>query len=946
LPQSNVRATLQVPGRRLLVATSGGLALFDGLRFTPVSVDAADPLANEPVNALLVTRNGDLWIGTDDRGVIRQHGQTAVAISEQAGLHQERIRALAEDQSGTIWVATQNGIERIVGDKVESLPSLGLVSGNFTTPFAEDSHGHMFIVTSKGLFLWTGSQAQPFPIHHRELGEAEAVYSDGNGTVWLGMFGGLLKLTPKPGDTYTEELQPGVHGLVASLLQDRDGYLWVGTRGNGICRVSPEGSVTHWKITDGLSDDNIRSLGWDDEGDLWIGTQSGGLTRWRKSALIPFGQPEGFPSGLAANVLGDRRGELWLGTWGSGLLRLKQGKLQKEHLEGAAPTAQIRALEEDKQGNVWIGTWFNGLYRYDGRQFEQFLLGTESPANAVSALLSDQHGGLWVGTYKGLLRFPSGVPQPNQGELLLPGSLVTAVKEDDDGSIVVGTFNGLYVLKDKIAEPITTQNGLSNTFVLSVSKDSLGGIWVGTKAGGVDFVAKNRAVHIPAESGIPAYPVYSVLDDRRGMLWLSTTRGLLRVPLQQMHELADGTRKTVDAVLLGRSDGMRSSECGGPSQPPAARTSDGALWFATENGFVHTGPSESPDLAPRPEIAIEGVSLDNVFQQASNHLTLAPGLADLEFQFDAVRLANPSRLQFRYKLQGYDRDWTIPRGRRAHYKRLPPGKYVFLVSARDAGTPWNDAIASVEVEQKPFFYQTTWFYLLAAGVLGSLVAVFFRLRVARIKGQLGLIMDERNRIAREWHDTLMAGFAAISWQLEVTKDRFVGASSEAASSLDLARNMVRHCQAEARRIIWDLRDGPEPVGPLSEILTRELSAMRGALGVDTRLSVTGQEVSLSPLTVHHLFCICQEAVTNAIRHAAPTSIRINVEYQTAGVALSVKDDGRGFQFTESPTNGHFGIPVMEERARKLGGHLRVQSTPGAGTEILVDVPLGMEAGEP
>src|SRR5262249_28942575 len=150
----------------------------------------------------------------------------------------------------------------------------------------------------------------------------------------------------------------------------------------------------------------------------------------------------------------------------------------------------------------------------------------------------------------------------------------------------------------------------------------------------------------------------------------------------------------------------------------------------------------------------------------------------------------------------------------------------------------------------------------------GLVALFFRLRLARIKQQLHLVVEERSRIAREWHDTLMAGFAAISWQLELTKERFVGDSSETAASLDLARNMVRHCQAEARRIIWDLRDGPTPVGPLSEVLTREISAMRGAPGVNTHLSVMGQETPLPPVTVHHLFCICQEAVTNAIRHAA------------------------------------------------------------------------------
>jgi signal transduction histidine kinase/ligand-binding sensor domain-containing protein len=938
LPQSNVRAIIQAKNRFLLIATSEGIASFDGLHFTPLKFGAPGETSHEPVNALLISKAGEFWIGTDDRGVIRQRGDQSFAISEEAGFHQERVRAMYEDRSGTIWVATQNGIERIVGDKIEAIDSLGLVSGDITEPFAEDESGRIFIVTSNGLFLSDHTSVRPFELIHRELGSATAVFSDGNGTVWVGLQRGLLKLRTASRGDYDEELLPTVHGPVTSLLGDKDGTIWVGSQGHGICHVSPTGLVSHWTTSQGLSDDIIHTMFQDDEHNLWVGFLSGGLSRWRKSTLIPFGQPEGLPNGFAASVLADQRGDIWLGTWGSGLLRIRKGKLQQQRLPGATLRDPIRALAEDRKGYIWIGTWFDGLFRYDGTSFSHFLTGGESLVNAVSALYSDQGGSLWVGTYKGLLRFPTGVPEKSGGEHFLDGMLITSIKEDLDHSVLVGTFKGLYRLRGSVVEPITRENGLSSSFILSVSVDDSGAVWVGTKEGGIDFVRGQQAVHITPENGIPAFPVFSVLDDGRGMLWMSTTRGLLRVSARQLREVVGGQRKTVDAHLLGKSDGMRSSECGGMSQPPATRTKDGALWFTTAMGFVHANVSQESVAIPPAQVSVAGLTVENIPIDASDHVVLAPGSGEFEVRFDAVRLSNPTQLQFRYKLDGYDRDWTTTLARRALYRHLPPGRYRFLVNAHDVGQPWSDQVAQVAVVQKPFFFQSVWFYALLLATLALFVALVFRWRIARVKGRLRVIMEERTRIAREWHDTLMAGFAAISWQLEATREHIGEDTTRTKSELDRARNMVRHCQTEARRIIWDMHDSPEPVGPLSQALSKALDGMSARLEVSTRLSVSGEERVLSPLAVHHLTCICQEAVTNAIRHAAPKSIQIVLQYQSARVSLSVKDDGRGFRRTNASVPGHFGLSVMEERAKKLGGNLQILSSPEEGTQILIEVP--------
>jgi signal transduction histidine kinase len=324
------------------------------------------------------------------------------------------------------------------------------------------------------------------------------------------------------------------------------------------------------------------------------------------------------------------------------------------------------------------------------------------------------------------------------------------------------------------------------------------------------------------------------------------------------------------------------------------------------------------------------------------HVDLEAGQQDIIFFFNAGLLSNPAHIEFRYRLTGYDAEWTSTRSHSARYRRLSPGKYHFEVQARNSGEEWLSPVAALPVRQRPHMYQTWYFYLALLLVTVTVAVHLFRRRVQMMKGRIGIVLEERNRISRECHDTLMAGFAAISWQLEATAKLFRdsdSASTPAAKSCELARSMVSHCQAEARRIIWDLRDAEEVTNILSQALSRTLATNHMQEVVRTTLDVEGDEVPLAPGCVHHLVCIGQEAVSNAIRHAHPSSITIHLKYESDALNLSIRDDGRGFYASDRSTSrrGHFGIPVMEERARKLGGTLRLQTAVGAGTEVTVRV---------
>lgn len=951
LPENSVRMIAQRPDGTLLLASSFGIATFDGQRFQSLPIEVAGIIDDEAVNAILPVGNEDLWIGTDGRGVLHHTRSGTINISEQAGLFNERVRMLYRDSGGVLWIATQNGVERYANNHLEVVPGAGMISGDIITPFAEDGLGGMFFVTSSGLFHWRNGVAERYLLQLPAADAAVAVYRDPQQRIWVGTTKHVVQLLLKKPVSrqappqYEEAVRATVRGPISVLLGDAQGNLWIGTRREGIWRLAPDG-LSQWNSQNGLPDDAIRSLFIDDEKNLWIGMLTGGLSRWRKGALAPYGEPEGFHATYSANVFADSRGDLWLGTWGKGLFRRHNGQLIPTTPPTMPITTPIRALAEDRNGQIWVGTWFDGIYRYDGQSFHHYLLGTESPGNAVSSILPDKRGGLWVGTYTGLFNFPSGEPDPTRRSHLLESQLVTCLIEDGDGSILVGTSTGLYRVRDG---NVTVLAGLPHPYILSLTRDSLGYVWAATKGGGLTVVRQDHVAAIPANAGLPGLPVNTTIEDGDGHLWLGTSRGIVRVSVSELHAVVDGYQNQLSAVVLGKADGMRSSETGGPSKPTSTRLPDGTLWFATTRGFVHTTDVAEQLWSASPVANIVGWTPSNdsnatdiIGAAPGSRIDLEAGQPDLLLFFNGKLLSNPAHIEFRYRLAGYDAEWTTTRARVARYRRLPPGNYHFEVQARGSGEAWASPIASVAVKQHPYLYQTWYFYTALVLVTVAVAVQLFRRRVQLMKGRIGIVLEERNRIARECHDTLMAGFAAISWQLEATAKLFRDSGSDstpAANSCELARSMVAHCQAEARRIIWDLRDSDEVTNLLSQALSRTLSANHRQESIETTFDVEGDEIPLAPGCVHHLVCIGQEAVSNAIRHANPAHIMIYLKYDEDALSLSIQDDGRGFHGGDHSVarSGHFGIPVMEERARKLGGTFRLQSSVGQGTEVTVRV---------
>lgn len=441
-----------------------------------------------------------------------------------------------------------------------------------------------------------------------------------------------------------------------------------------------------------------------------------------------------------------------------------------------------------------------------------------------------------------------------------------------------------------------TGTGLIDNGIRVLQQDSQGALWIATQ-NGVERLAKGN-LEVLLVGGISADIVAPFAEDGAGGMFFVTSSGLFhwqkgtasRLPLY----LPPG-----DTVAAVYRDPLRR------------------IWIGTTTGVFElvrrTSNEDSPEYDAVPRATVRS-AVSSLLSDEVGNLWIGTRHDGL-WRLDADGLS-----------------------------RWPAQDGLTKATTKEVQTSFGDDTPSSSESsgrQRPF-YQTWYFFLGLAVTVIALALYLFRRHIQLMTGRLGIILEERNRIASECHDTLMAGFAAISWQLEATAKLFRDSGSEAtpaAKSCELARSMVAHCQAEARRIIWDLRDTNEVTNVLSQALSRTLSSNHLQGSIDTTLDVEGEEVRLAPGCVHHLVCIGQEAVSNAIRHAECSRIIVHLKYDSDSLSLSICDDGHGFLSSDrsGSLRGHFGIPVMEERARKLGGTFRIQTSAGVGTEVTVKV---------
>lgn len=938
LPQDTIRAITQTRDGYLWVGTDEGLAQFDGYEFT-VFTKENGALPSNSINALLAASDGSLWIGTAG-GLTRYRDRKFTTLTKKDGLVDPFISSITEDRSGALWLVAgvyltryQNGVFANFSER-EKLPIQSL-----RTVYASPD-GTLYIAGFAGVARREQDGFVPV-ITSSEVGGNILVtmIEDRQKNLWVAGSSGLLMRTPE-GKLRLYTTKDGLPDLfVRSLWEDRDGNLWAGTN-SGLARLEG-GRFVSSRAQQSHASDWVRSIYEDSEGNLWVGMNSG-LNRFRDDIFTNYGLPEGWPSDEPTTVYQDRRGRIWVGFHDSGLLEFGE-KPRVFTTSDGLPSNEIFSIREDHSGDLLISTR-EGMSRMHNGRFVNQVLADPLNRHLVYDFLEARNHKFLAATPNGVIELdPGHAPQS-----LIPGGpqlndSTVAVLEDRDGTLWAGTYGkGLWRLSNGQLRLFTTADGLASDQIRSLAEDADGTLWIGTFGGGLNALHNGRFYSITTKEGLLSNNISKVESGSDESLWLSTTRGISRVAKSDLTALIAGKIHALKPVNYSVSDGLRSAQCapGYPSSREGTRTSDGRLWFPTGQGLSVFNPADQPQRANAPVTHFSDIQVDGRSIPLDAEANLAPGSGRVQFRYTGIHFSAPDRVRYSYRLEGLDRDWINGVSRRVtNYNSLPHGHYRFVVRAAVPGGPSSEA--SFAFQLLPHFYETAWFRYLCVIAAAALIWGLFRLRVRQIRERFALVLEERARLAREIHDTLAQGFVGISSQLDAVALTLKDHTDLAAKHLELARKMARHSLTEARRAVMDLRDSALEGHELTAALSEAARQWTAGSPVRVQVDVSGNGRKLPEEMEQNLLRIAQEAVTNTVKHARASQIRIRLEVEPGHLSMVVTDDGTGFEQTEafSEIGGHFGLLGMRERAERLGGELHLESQPGQGTKVEVTVPL-------
>jgi len=733
LPENDVTALVQTRDGYVWLGTEEGLVRFDGINFTVFDRSNTPDLPADYIRALLQTRDGSLWIATTS-GVCRWRDGKIQPLPAQ-GLSTTDVITLYEGVDGSLWIGTAgSGLGRFRDGKLARYTTHDGLADDFIWALAGSENGALWIGTDHGLNRF---QDGKFSLYTTRDGLPNSVVrslrASHEGSLWVGTDGGLCRIEDGRLQVYRTNGGPEKYP-VKFIYEDARGSLWVGTDGHGLERIK-DGSVSAYTTAEGLPNDTVTAILEDEEGSLWLGTFGGGLVRLKDSNFIVYGKAQGLGADDTNGIYQSRDGSVWIGTSGGGLNRLKDGKFTHYTTQQGLPSDEVWSILEGHDGSLWVGTKGGGLVHMQGGRITTYTTQNGLSNNSVRALLEDRQGKLWIGTRSGGLNlFQNGKFTRYSTRNGLPADVIWALHQDRDGAIWIGTERGLVALHGDHFRTFTTQDGLVGNATCAVYEDRDGTLWVGACPGGLSRLKDGKWTVYTMQQGLFDDTVYQILDDDRGNLWMSCNRGVYRATKAELNAFAEGKIQRLHCSAYDVSDGMRSRECNGGFQPAGWKTQDGRLWFPTLKGVAVVDPAHLWTDKRPPRVIVEKVLIDGMPISAPRNFRAKAGRRKLEIRYTALSFAAPRKVRFKFQLLGFDAGWVDAGGRRtAYYTNLPPGHYRFRVIACNGEGVWNQDGDVVDFDLDPLIYQTYWFYALCG--LGLLAASMggIRLRIRQIR---------------------------------------------------------------------------------------------------------------------------------------------------------------------------------------------------------------------
>jgi signal transduction histidine kinase/ligand-binding sensor domain-containing protein len=949
----------------LWVVDTAGLRRFDGVHFVPWTPPPGKQLRSPDITHALAARDGGLWIGTL-RGLSHWTKQDLINYPD------DRVNPIFEEENRTLWFLRVGNIDetgplcQLKGSAVRCYGKADGIPQEQYASLARDPAGNFWLGGSTSLTRWRpGSFQTYYPSALRsnvgQSGVSGFAFGP-DGSVWIAIInaGPGLGLQQLSHDVWKPFIVPGFDSstlMARVLFLDRQNTLWVGTVGHGLYRISG-GQVDHFGSSDGLSGDTISDFLEDREGNLWAVTDRG-IDSFRDLPITTFSMREGLSSSSVFSVQATRDGAIWMGGNDHSLdiLGPSSGPDRVRSLQTVKdfPGVQVTSLFEDHAGRHWVGI-DNTLNIYENGRLTKVEGRGGGSSGMILGITEDARNNLWMLSYRPprlLLRvFEARV----QEEIPMPPMpAARAFVADPSGGIWLGLTNGdLALYQEGHAQTFHFEHP-PNSRVYQVALSSDGSVLAGTTYGVIGW-SHGKQRTMGARNGLPCDAVNSFVEDNRGDLWVYMQCGLVEIAKSDLQRWWADPNVKLQPRVFDVFDGLRVG-VPTPFERSAVMDRDGRLWFANGSVVQMVNPAHTVRNLTPPPMHLEQIIADHKLYLSAGDVRLPARTRDLEIDYTALSFTVPQKVRFRYRLEGRDPDWQEAGTRRqAFYTDLRPGAFRFRVIAANNSGVWNEAGAFLDFSIDPAYYQTTWFRASCVAAFFALLWALYRYRLYQIKQEFNANLegrvDERTRIARELHDTLLQNFHGLNFRFQAAHNLLPARPGDAKQTLKSALEDSIQSIREARDAVHELRS--------STVVTNDLAAAVTALGDELAahhaisspsqdsprvlVEVEGTPQDLNPILRDEIYRIAGEAVRNAFSHARARRIEVEIRYDDRELRVRISDDGSGVDpsvLSREGRPGHWGLTGMRERAERIGGNIDLWSELGAGTEVELRIPASV-----
>lgn len=935
LPLGTIQSLTQTPDRYLWIGTDEGLIRFDGSSFLAFNPQNPPLIPRKSVFTLLAVRDGSLWIGTEGVGVYRLSNGIVEAFTEQQGLTNGFIRCIVQGAEGAIWIGTDDGVFRQKGSRFERIDNTADLPAITVHAIFQAKDGAIWIGGSR-LVRWIHSRAEEWPWSRNSAQTSiKSMMQTADGTFYFGCADGLYKISPPAiAARKAPEKIARLNDTVRSLHQASDGTIWVATSRHGLF-LYQGGNLIPAPVSRSQVGNTVLSICEDSDRNLWIGTQTG-LARLHETeiATIPLSAAKFSDFGTIYGDPADPKGVLWFAY--SGLYQYSQGKLTQIRFP-KLDTEAVHTVFHERSGAIWLGTNGQGVYRIDKTGTRHYTIENGLVNNFVRALVESPDGNVWIATDGGLSRWSENQNRAPDLANVLINTTARDVLAEPNGDLWVAMRKGIVHFHRGVVQNDPLTRRLNDEIVSTLCRDSEGELWFGTVNSGIFRLKNNRIDQFTRLDGLPANRIEKILEDSSQRIWFSTVNGISSVDRSSFDRVANHLERNLSVNVYSVEDELQSARIYGGYPSTGLVASDGAVWFAGIEGPIRM-PATSPTPGRPAPVTIDEVVANGRRVETDLPIRLNPDASRVEFHYTAILPQAPERIRYRYRLVGFDRDWTEPSTEKlAAYSNLPAGRYEFQVVAYDLNSPDRVSSAKIGFEQVPHFYRTSWFLSLCVLAIAGIVVAGHAIYVQQIRAKYQGILQERARFARELHDTLIQGCTTATALLEASATA-QGPASE--TLVHHACEQIRSTTETARRVVWNLRNDEKAHQVFSQAVESLVGKFRKDFQLPVECEISGKPSDISEECEHELMTVLREALYNAARHSRATDVRVIIRYQNGGLSIELRDNGVGFDVERvtARQSDHYGLKGIQERIARIKGNVKLQSSAAEGTRIAISLP--------